>query len=327
MENFEQIISNLKTDQNFSGDIKLNEPLAPKTTFKVGGNAKVYIAPDNTNSFATALKLIKESHLNYFILGGGSNIVFPDEIYNGIILSTEKLHEISIVPNNQTEPLSERAEVLVRCESGTSIAAFVNFCTKNNLSGAEKFAGLPGKIGGAVFMNARCFEKSISDILFSTEHLDYSNPDNIQLLENQFDQSQWDYKVSPFQQGNKIITAATFKLEQKSSEFHSEIENECKKYITERTSKGHFNFPSAGSVFKNNHEFGKPSGKIIDEAGLKGYQIGGAQIASFHGNFIINVNQAKASQIKELVQYTQQIVQEKFGFKLETEIIFVDNQL
>ena len=97
------------------------------------------------------------------------------------------------------------------------------------------------------------------------------------------------------------------------------------KYISERVDKGHFKYPSAGSVFKNNHDFGKPSGKIIDEAGLRGYSIGGAKIADFHGNFIINVNKATAKDIKDLVLYTQTQIKNNFGFSLEPEIIFVDN--
>ena len=129
---------------------------------------------------------------------------------------------------------------------------------------------------------------------------------------------------------NKIILGAIFKLEQDSQEttksqeqIQKEIQQKCNKFISERKEKGHFKYPSAGSVFKNNHTFGKPSGKIIDEAGLKGTQIRGAQIAPFHANFIINVNHATAKDIKDLVTLTQNQVFQKFGYNLEPEIIFL----
>lgn len=299
---------------------KLSEPLSAKSTFKVGGQAEVFVTPENQNQLLSAIGGITAAGAKYFILGGGSNIVFPDNTYEGIILSTQNINNIYMDTDNSPQP----GKILVTCECGTPISAFVNFCTKKNLSGAEQFAGLPGTVGGAVYMNARCFEKSISDILYSTQHIDYSKPTNAKIIENPYNANEWDYKKSPFQQGNKLITSATFILNQKTPEEHQVIETNCKKYINERVSKGHFNYPSAGSVFKNNRSFGKPSGQIIDEAGLKGFQIGGAQIAPFHGNFIINVNSATASDIKKLVEHTQKVVAEKFNFTLEPEIIFIE---
>ena len=204
------------------------------------------------------------------------------------------------------------------------MASLVKFCTENNISGLEQFAGLPGSVGGAVYMNARCFDLSISDRLFSVSCMDYSD-NKIKLEQELFDPSAWAYKKSPYQDGNKFITTATFLLTQKNASEHDTIQEECKKYISERVSKGHFKFPSAGSVFKNNRDFGKPSGQIIDEAGLRGYACGGAKVADFHGNFIINTGNATANDIKTLVKAVQNKVEQKFGFLLEPEIIFVDN--
>lgn len=300
--------------------VKENEPLAQKSTFKVGGNAALFITPMNTDQLLSAIGGISASKINFFVLGGGSNIVFPDNTYEGAILSTQNLNNIYMESDDCPQP----GKVLVTCDCGTPMAALVNFCTKKNLSGLEQFAGLPGSVGGAVYMNARCFEKSISDILYSTQHIDFENPTKAKIISKDFSAAEWDYKKSPFQTGHKLITSATFLLTIESSENHTKIEDECKKYINERISKGHFKYPSAGSVFKNNHDFGKPTGKIIDEAQLKGYRIGGAQIAPFHGNFIINVDNATAKDIKELVSYTQKTVFQKFGFNLEPEIIFIE---
>ena len=175
-------------------------------------------------------------------------------------------------------------------------------------------------------MNARCFDRSISDILHSTTHIEYQN-DKAKIVEKPFNASDWDYKKSPFQsddqKNQRYITQATFRLTRAGADSHDRIASDCKKYIAERVNKGHFKYPSAGSVFKNNHAFGAPSGKLIDECGLKGTKIGGAQIAPFHGNFIINVDHAKASDVRQLVQLAQKKVKEKFGFDLEPEIIFL----
>ena len=206
------------------------------------------------------------------------------------------------------------------------MAAFVDFCTKKNLSGAEQFAGLPGTVGGAVYMNARCFDRSISDILYSTKYIEYIK-DKAKMFDLPFSASDWDYKKSPFQatqdKAQRYITQATFRLTPAGASAHDRISADCKKYIAERVDKGHFKYPSAGSVFKNNHAFGAPSGKLIDDCGLKGLTCGGAQIAPFHGNFIINTGSATAADIHSLVEQVQKAVFEKFGFKLEPEIIFI----
>ena len=329
MTDYQTIIQNLKNHDAFIGDILQNEPLAPKTTFKVGGPADLFIAPQNYYSFQIAMDELLKSGIPFFVMGGGSNIVFPDEGYKGAIVCTCKFNDTAYYPPSNISPQFgkvslKKGQTLITCFSGTPMAALVNFCTENNISGMEPFAGLPGSVGGAVFMNARCFETSISDRIFSVSWMDYSDK-KITLNQELFDQSKWAYKKSPYQDGKKFITTATFLLTQKNASDYEQIKAECKKFIAERVDKGHFKFPSAGSVFKNNRSFGKPSGQIIDEAGLRGYSIGGAKVADFHGNFIINTGNATAAQIKELALYVQSKVQEKYGFLLEPEIIFVEN--
>ncbi len=316
---------------------KENEALAPKSTFKVGGTAKLFLLPETLEQFESAVSGIRAAELPFFITGGASNVVYPDGCYEGAIISTQGIKEIFYDSDERTDDGS----VLVTCQCGTPMSAFVDFCTRKNLSGAEQFAGLPGTVGGAVYMNARCFDRSISDILYSTKHLEYKGK-AAKIVEMNYEPSQWDYKKSPFQYSaeaqknnlsqdeRRFILEATFHLKApdvSSSEelaaINEKISLACKQYIAERVEKGHFKYPSAGSVFKNNHAFGAPSGKLIDECGLKGLTIGGAQIAPFHGNFIINKGNASSADIKELVKKVQQTVEEKFGFKLEPEIIFI----
>ena len=301
-----------------------NEPLAPKSTFKVGGTAKLFISPQSTEQLESVLGAVRSSDLPFFVTGGGSNVVFPDGTYEGAIISTQGIKEIFYDSDETTAD----GQALVTCQCGVPMAAFVDFCTRKNLSGAEQFAGLPGTVGGAVYMNARCFDRSISDILYSTTHIEFDRKAAKQ-VELPFNAADWDYKKSPFQHTTestveaRYITQATFKLTRAAPATHDQIVANCKKYIAERVDKGHFKYPSAGSVFKNNHSFGAPSGKLIDECGLKGLQIGGAQIAPFHGNFIINIDHASAEDIHKLVCAAQKAVREKFGFELEPEIIFV----
>ena len=319
----------LKNHDAFIGDILENEPLAPKTTFKIGGPADLFIAPQNFYSFQIALEALLKNNVRFFIMGGGSNIVFADEGFKGAVISTCNFNDTAYYPPSNISPqfgkiTLKKNEVLITCFSGTPMAAFVNFCTENNISGVEQFAGLPGTVGGAVFMNARCFDKSISDVIFSVSYQDYSDS-KIKLHQELFNADDWAYKKSPYQTGKKFITTATFRLIQKNASDQELIRSECKKFIAERVNKGHFKFPSAGSVFKNNHDFGKPSGMIIDEAGLRGLTCGGAKVADFHGNFIINTGNATASDIKTLVKKVQEEVYQKFGFSLEPEIIFVEN--
>ncbi|MBO4641112.1 MAG: UDP-N-acetylmuramate dehydrogenase [Treponema sp.] len=329
MNDYTLIKQILKNHDAFIGDILENEPLAPKTTFKIGGNADLFIAPQNYYSFQIALEALLQNNIRFFIMGGGSNIVFADEGFRGAVVCTTNFSDAAYFPPSNISPQFgkiklKKDQVLVTCFSGTPMAAFVNFCTENSISGVEQFAGLPGTVGGAVFMNARCFDKSISDIIFSVSYQDYSDS-KIKLQQELYNPEKWAYKTSPYQSGKKFITTATFLLTQKNASDQPDIQSECKKYISERVNKGHFKFPSAGSVFKNNHAFGKPSGMIIDEAGLRGLTCGGAKVADFHGNFIINTGNATAKDIKTLVQQVQEKVQQKFGFSLETEIIFVEN--
>lgn len=331
MNKYGKIIEILKNHEAFIGDVRTDEPLAPKTTFKVGGNADLFIAPQNYYSFQIAIDALLKNDIPFFIMGGGSNLVFSDDGFKGAVVSTCNFNDTAYYPLSNMSPqfgkiTLKKNELLITCFSGTPMAAFVNFCTENNISGVEQFAGLPGTVGGAVFMNARCFDKSISDIIFSVSYMDIdSKSKQIKLNQERFNPSEWAYKKSPYQDGRKFITTATFLLTQKKASENEQIVAECKKYIGERVIKGHFKFPSAGSVFKNNHAFGKPSGQIIDEAGLRGTAIGGAKVADFHGNFIINTGNAKASEIKALVKLVQDKVKQNFGFSLEPEIIFVDN--
>lgn len=310
-----KLIENFKiTEEFYSGNILFDEPIAPRTTFHIGGIAPVLFEPFDEQSLVCLINFLKANDLDFFILGGGSNLVVSDEGFAEVVISTSKINFIKILPTDDDCDFVD-----VQIGSGTLMKSVVDFCVENVLSGIEKFAGLPGSIGGAVFMNARCFDISISELVYSVSYFDLSKT---QVFNYQFNEADWAYKLSPFQTGNKIILSAVLRLKKCDNCKKDELAVACKKYIEERESRGHFKFPSAGSVFKNNRVFGKPSGQIIDEVGLRGMSVGDAQVAPWHGNFIINNGNATQKDVKQLVEYIVETVKNKTGFTLEPEIIF-----
>ena len=294
--------------------------LSPFTSFKIGGNADIYITPSSPEELEAALIFIQEERIPAILLGGGSNLLIPDEGIRGAVIHTCRLNKIL--------PVKSAGDRFVQAEAGALMQDLTEFCAEHGITGLEDFAGLPGTVGGAVFMNARCYEKSISDVLVSVSALRFSEK-NCTIKEYEYRQEDWGYKRSPFQPQNKryaelnesrtVILSATFRVEQGDAML---IRKTMENRIADRESKGHFKLPSAGSIFKNNHAFGKPSGQLIDEAGLRGLQIGGAQVAPWHGNFIVNTGSATAREIAELIEAIQKRVKDKTGFELEPEIIF-----
>ena len=309
MYNVQEIEENINLCDGFNGRFLYDEPLADKTTFKVGGSARIFVEPFDIKSFQNFVCLAKKMMFPFLVMGGGSNIVVPDEGISYPVLSTGGLKNISLKDDNR-----------LVCDSGCTMESIVNFCLEHSLAGMERFAGLPGTIGGALFMNARCYDISISDLVDKVTYLD----ENGEIQVYHFDSNDWDYKKSPFQEkfNSSTILCAELKVKPAESDL-PEIKAEADSYIKDRNDKGHFRYPSAGSVFKNNRNFGKPSGKIIDECGLKGFAIGGAQVAPWHGNLIINTGNASAKDIYDLTYCVADKVFEQTGFKLEPEIIFL----
>lgn len=313
-----KIVENIKN--LYKGRLLLDEPMSLHTTMKVGGNAELFAEPEDVFSLALVISECKKNSVDFFILGGGSNLIVSDEGFCGVIISMNAFSSI------------EFENGIVVCGSGVETNRAVEFFAENGILGMESFAGLPGTCGGACYMNARCYSNDISSKIEFVEYLDLENFDensykflekHIKMYHNNKDCAQWTYKHSPFMKKSVVITKVAFKAEECQLEKISELKAACESFIKDREQKGHFKAPSSGSVFKNNRDFGEPSGKLIDEAGLKGAKIGGAQIAPWHGNIIINTGNATCSDIKKLVQLAQQKVKERTGFMLECEVVFV----
>jgi UDP-N-acetylmuramate dehydrogenase len=203
----------------------------------------------------------------------------------------------------------------VKVCSGTSVDGLVDRLTIRGLSGLEFLAGMPGLVGGALWMNARCYEKSVSDVLLETEILD----EELKRIFLPFNAGDFGYKKSPFQNRKVLILSARFAVTFRAPQ---EIRKEVAGYRRDRKEKGHYRYPSAGSAFKNNRAFGAPTGQIIDSLGLKGLRSGDAQVAPWHGNIIINTGYASAADIRSLMDEVRRRVKEERGFDLESEIVF-----
>ena len=338
--------------QNKKIALYFDQDLASRTSFKIGGRAALLAEPQDSDSLAELLKGAKAAGIPYFILGGGTNVLFSDSGYDGIVVSTKKLCGIEIVGKRQTESPAQAQDcaaengqkTIIRAAAGESVAALVSFAEREGLSGLEEFAGLPGTVGGAVYMNARCFDREMSEVAAKITWLESASQDGPNAQNGSqaqdgsappfpradagsfivksavFSPSDWAYKKSPFTGTGRVVLSAEFAVQKGDK---ASIAQKAAAFIQERKNKGHYKAPCAGSVFKNNRAFGRPTGKIIDELGLKGERRGGAQIAPFHGNIIINAGGASSADVRALIDLCKSRAKEKFGFKLEEEIVVV----
>lgn len=315
MSTKEKILASLDFDK-IKGSVLFNACLKNKTSFKIGGNADAFFQPETYCDLVYGLNFFASLKLPISILGGGTNLLVSDAGVEGVVVSLEKLNHFQQISDNK-----------IQVEAGLKTENLSLLCASKGLKGFENFGGLPGTVGGAIFMNARCYGSEIAMLVKSVKTLTFHSGVFSESL-YKFSPDDWGYKKTPFQkfrsgilleEGASVIISAIFSVEKGNS---NELKEVRKMRIADRSEKGHFNMPSCGSTFKNNHNFGKPSGAIIDELGLKGLTEGGAQVAPFHANFIINKNNATAHDVKTLIEKVQAEVKATKGFDLEPEVIF-----
>lgn len=291
---------------NITSPVLVREDMKKHTTFKTGGEAEVFIKAHNIDDIKKVTNICKEKSIPLFILGGGANILVSDKGIPGVTLFLGELADYTI----------SNSEIVA--QAGISVNTMCEAALDHKLSGLEYIYGMPGSLGGALWMNARCYGEEISDSFLWGEYINSSG----EIIRIEKDPQDWDYKKSPFQIKDIVILRAAFKL--KESEPDS-IKEKMMANFKDRRDKGHFKYPCAGSVFKNNRDFGAPSGKIIEDCGIKGLTKGGAQISEFHGNIIVNRDNATSSDINYLIETCIDKVKEKFGFQLEPEVLKVGN--
>ncbi|MDR0455432.1 MAG: UDP-N-acetylmuramate dehydrogenase [Treponema sp.] len=312
-ENIIRIVESCTKEHPGDIEVRYNEPMTTHSSFRTGGPADCWIRPSGENFPAFAAALLAAAHAGHipvFVLGGGSNILVADAGIRGIVLDSGGW---------TGETGGKRQEGLLEFRAGTSLDAAAEIAAETGLSGLEFLAGIPGSIGGAVWMNARCYGQEIADVLAETESIVFSGSAP-ECTRQSADKAEFSYKRSPFQSRDALILSASFHLRPGEA---PQIRALMDSHRRDREAKGQYRYPSAGSVFKNNPDFGKPTGQIIDELGLCGLRTGGAQVAPWHGNFIINTGGACAADIRALIDEVAARVKTAVGFDLEPEILFV----
>ncbi|MDR2404303.1 MAG: UDP-N-acetylmuramate dehydrogenase [Spirochaetaceae bacterium] len=316
MSRLSEVVEKINSQAGFTGLIRYDEPMSAHTTFKTGGPADLWIRPGGDCFPGYAAELLgaaKAAGIPVFILGAGANLLVADRGIRGIVLDTGDWSGWNGPLVRETEA-GEGACILVR--AGTAVDALAEAAAALGWGGPDFLAGMPGSVGGAVWMNARCYGHSLSDILLETEILDES--ENRVVLPGRAED--FSYKKSPFQGREILILSARFALERRPP---AGIRRDIEERRRDRKAKGHYRFPSAGSVFKNDRTFGKPTGQIIDELGLRGLGLGDAMVAPWHGNIIINRGNARSADVRSLIEEVACRVKAARGFDLEPELRFV----
>lgn len=280
-----------------------NEPMSKHTSFKIGGNAECLIKIKTIQDLRNILEFSNKNKIPLTIIGNGSNILVSDEGIKGIVLKIElQAYEIN----------DETAELKV--ESGMKLGLIAQKCLKHELAGFEFASGIPGTIGGAIRMNAGAHGREMKDVIKSITYMSR----NGEIFKMSNEQAEFTYRDSIFSHKDYIILGAEIQLEKGEQ---TDIQAKMTEYATYRKEKQPIEYPSAGSTFKRGTDF--ITAKLIDDCGLKGYQIGGAQISEKHAGFIINKNNATAEDVKKLIGYTKDQVYKKFKKNIETEIEIV----
>lgn len=285
-----------------SENILMDEPMSRHTTFRTGGPADCFIKAENVQQVQELLKFFKENEETFFVVGNGSNLLVSDSGYHGIILAMTGLDELRIEGNR----IYAGAGVL-----NTRIAAAAR---DNGLSGMEALAGIPGTIGGGMCMNAGAYGSEMKDITELVEVIDENG--NLEYLS--CDQMKFGYRTSAVMDLHAIVTGVYLKFFPGEK---TEIEEAMADYAQRRRDKQPLEYPSAGSTFKRPE--GNFAGKLIEEAELRGYSSGGAQVSEKHCGFVINRDNATAADVYQVIRHVQSTVKEIFDIELETEVILL----
>ncbi|MCM8825659.1 MAG: UDP-N-acetylmuramate dehydrogenase [Candidatus Omnitrophica bacterium] len=268
------------------------------TTFKTGGLLSAVVFPSKKEEIEFLFELEKKGTDVKFI-GRGSNLLISDHGFDGVVAVTKQMSGIVLSEN------------FVSCYCGTKISSLTGFCIEHSLCGLEFLSGIPGTIGGAIINNAGIKDTSISDVVDRIEYMDKSGHWTVANKPEVF----WDYRYSRLKESAFFVLSCFLRAEKKSKE---EVKKKISAILKQRKERQPLEYPSAGSVFKNPPGFF--AGKLIEEAGLKGFSIGGAMVSEKHANFIINTGNASSSDIWNLIRYIQEKINSRYNIILEPEI-------
>ncbi len=284
--------------------VRKNEEMKNHTSFKIGGEVSYFVEPDSAEQIISVINAAKEYGKEFFIIGNGTNLLFPDEKTDKVFISLNEKF-------NKVECKGEE----IYCQSGALMTKACRTALENSLKGMEALFGIPGTVGGGLFMNAGAYGTEMKDVVLRAEVLDK----NLNLKTVEADKMDLGYRHSAFAENGEIILSVTFGLEKGDK---AEIKNKMDEFIGKRKDKQPLEYPSAGSTFKR--PTGYFAGALIEQCGLKGKSIGDAQVSEKHAGFVINKGKATSRQVKELIDLCTETVKEKTGVTLEREVIYVD---
>ena len=280
------------------GKVLVNEKISNYTTYRVGGKVRCIVYPKGERELIELVNLLKSKNIKYFTLGNGSNVLFSDEMYDGVIIKLDNFNRIEINDNK------------IYVEAGYPLIKLSNVAVKNGLAGLEFASGIPGTVGGALFMNAGAYGEDMSKIVKSARVLVDG-----EIKEFSNEELQFSYRTTMLQDHlDYVCVSVNLELKKGDSE---ELQNVVDLRREQRRATQPLNYPSAGSVFRN--PTGMYAGKIIEDLGLKGFTIGKATVSPKHANFIVNMGNAKASDIKNIIDYIKLKAKAKYNIKLHVE--------
>ena len=298
MTDYSNIIS---IAESFGCNYTENESMIEHTTFRIGGPADLFVVPTTVEGLAAVVSACNKEGIYCFILGNGSNVLVSDKGIRGVVVSTAAcLNNIELIGAYE-----------IKCGAGVKLSRLSDLACENSLTGAEFAWGIPGTVGGAVYMNAGAYDGEMKDILVSCEYL---TPDG-ELHTMLADEMDLSYRHSAFSENGYVIVSATVRLKAGDK---GEIRAKMDDFMHRRKSKQPLEFPSAGSTFKR--PVGGFAAALIDECGLKGYSVGGAQVSEKHAGFVINKGGATCFDVMRLVEHIKKEVFLNKSIKLECEI-------
>lgn len=278
-----------------------NEPMALHTTFKIGGPARLAVSPKNENEISEVIKKCKEENVRYMVVGNGSNLLVADEGIDAVvILLGKEFGEVKLID-----------DTTIFAEAGAPLMKVCRFALENGLTGLEFAYGIPGSCGGGAFMNAGAYGGELGDVMFRCDHIDQDG--NKGSLEG--DDLKLAYRHSAYYENGCVITGAYFKMQKADKE---EIKAKMNDYMSRRRDKQPLEYPSAGSTFKRPE--GNFAGALIEQCGLKGTSVGGAEISTKHAGFVINKGGATCKDVLDLCKKVADTVKAEKGIDLEMEV-------
>lgn len=299
-------LKNLFSDIYSKDEVKINALMKEHINFEVGGPADILLIPSKVEQIIESVKICKENNIPYFVMGNGSNLLVKDGGIRGVVIKLTGLTNLEV---NETE---------IKADCGVMLKELSDKALENSLTGLEFACGIPGSVGGAVFMNAGAYNGEIKNVIKEAQVITSSG----EIVTLSKDELELGYRTSKVMRDNSIVINATFKLEKGNKE---EIKETIDDLTQKREEKQPLEYPSAGSTFKRPE--GYFAGKLIQDSGLKGYSIGGAAVSSKHSGFVINKDNATAKDILDLIAYIQAEVKKQFGVELHTEVRIIGEDL